>query len=196
MQSDDKLPETPPTEVADLPTSSSTRVEPLRREAMMVATERQNHALFAALFSLAGVGFGFGLSQLANANSTCHHQVTVQHQETRSAMPAPSIQTAPAPVAKLTWLGVEGHSAGGGAYVTKVFPGSPAEAAGLEDGDTIMAVDHQRISSFGDLIVEVRNHDKGERAILRYETLSGAMEASVVTFGDISRREFRHLANR
>ena len=60
----------------------------------------------------------------------------------------------------------------------------------------ILSIDHRSIGSFGDLIVEVRDHDKGEQAILRYATPEGELEATTVTFGEISRSEFRHLANR
>jgi hypothetical protein len=192
MQSEDNHPEIPPTEVAGTPTSSPT---PLRREAMMVATERQNSALFAALFSLAGVGFGFGLSQLASAGHNCSHMVTVQHEQSQARAPAPTLLASPAPIAKLTWLGVEGHSYGAqGALVDEVFPGSPAEAAGIEDGSVILSMDRTMITNFGSLISEVRNHSKGDRVRVRFADLGGDTQETWVTLGEISRNDFRQLS--
>lgn len=44
-----------------------------------------------------------------------------------------------------------------GAYVTQVVPGGPADDAGLEDGDLIIAVDSREVLVFGDLLSYIIN---------------------------------------
>ena len=57
------------------------------------------------------------------------------------------------------YLGVEGSPFGNqrGCYVSKVIPGSPAETAGLELGDTIMSVDGMEIHSFLGLVEALKS---------------------------------------
>jgi putative serine protease PepD len=80
--------------------------------------------------------------------------------------------------ARHVWLGVEGvdldpggatllHVAGG-ASVTKVADGSPASAAGLEDGDVITGVGGAPVTSMSDLVVGLRSHDPGETVDVEY----------------------------
>jgi S1-C subfamily serine protease len=172
---------------------------------MMIATERQRGALLAAVCSLAGVGLGFGLSQLAASNANCYHSVAVEHH--RSAPPVqasviPHTLTAPA-IAKYTWLGVEGHTIrdkdpttglGVGAVVTGVFPGSPAAAAGLEPGAIITGVEGTPVVSFPGLVAAIRSHDKGDRVtvdyILDHELSTYKIREAEVTLGDISKAQF------
>jgi putative serine protease PepD len=80
--------------------------------------------------------------------------------------------------ARHVWLGVEGtdldrggastlHVAGG-ASVTKVADGSPASAAGLQDGDVITAVGGTPVTSMSDLVVGLRAHDPGDTVEVEY----------------------------
>jgi len=55
-----------------------------------------------------------------------------------------------------------GEDTGDGAQVTKVMPGTPAQRAGLENGDVITAVDGQRVTDGIALIVAIRAHQPGE----------------------------------
>ncbi len=53
--------------------------------------------------------------------------------------------------------------AGDGATVTAVSPGSPAEDAGLEAGDVVVAVDGERVTDGIAMIVAIRAHQPGDR---------------------------------
>lgn len=64
--------------------------------------------------------------------------------------------------ARHTWLGVEGADGDGGARVTKVVGGSPAEQAGLANDDVIAAVDGTKITSMSALAVALRGHHSGD----------------------------------
>ncbi len=55
-----------------------------------------------------------------------------------------------------------GFSASEGAYVTAVASGSGAEAAGIEVGDIITAVDGEAITGASDLQLAIRSHDPGD----------------------------------
>ena len=57
------------------------------------------------------------------------------------------------------FLGVVGspfNNDGQGCYVGLVQPGSPAEIAGIQRGDTILSVDGKKLSNFNDLIVALK----------------------------------------
>ncbi len=55
---------------------------------------------------------------------------------------------------------------GSGAEVVNVPSGSPAESAGLEEGDVVVAVDDIRVSDGIGLIVAIRSHQPGETVVL------------------------------
>ena len=55
-----------------------------------------------------------------------------------------------------------GFSADSGAYVTGVESGSAADAAGIEVGDIITAVDGEEIEGASDLQLAIRSHDPGD----------------------------------
>ncbi len=50
-----------------------------------------------------------------------------------------------------------------GAYVDQVVTGGPADKAGIQAGDIVVAVDGVRVTSVDELIVEVRKHHVGDR---------------------------------
>jgi hypothetical protein len=62
-------------------------------------------------------------------------------------------QGSPAASGKRGWLGISMTSApyGGGAVITGVAPGSPAQMAGLQPGDLITQIDNQQIQSPADV---------------------------------------------
>jgi S1-C subfamily serine protease len=69
------------------------------------------------------------------------------------------------------WLGVSGDDGGGttdGAAVEKVTDGSPANAAGLQPGDTIISMDGQPIGSMAVLALSLRDYDAGAMVDLAY----------------------------
>ncbi|MEX2621167.1 MAG: trypsin-like peptidase domain-containing protein [Egibacteraceae bacterium] len=55
-----------------------------------------------------------------------------------------------------------------GAYVQEVQPGTPAEEAGLQADDVIVAVDDVPITSMTDLVIEVRGKSVGEQVTVTY----------------------------
>ena len=74
--------------------------------------------------------------------------------------------------------GVEGD----GATIDKVLVDTPAEAAGLEKGDVVVAVNGERVTNGIALIVTIRSHQPGETlefTILR----DGDEETAGVTLG-------------
>jgi len=67
------------------------------------------------------------------------------------------------------FLGVSGEDATGdraGALVTNIEPGGPAEAAGIEVGDIVVAVDAQSVQSITDLVGRIRSYAPGEMVVL------------------------------
>lgn len=67
------------------------------------------------------------------------------------------------------YLGVEGGDAvsgATGALIAAVVPGGPAEAAGLQPGDLVVAIDGELTPTFGDLGVAIRRHAPGEEIVL------------------------------
>jgi S1-C subfamily serine protease len=86
------------------------------------------------------------------------------------------------------YLGIEGGDAAGGsgsepgALIANVQPGSPAEEAGLQDGDLVTKVDGQPVSSFGDLGVVIRRHAPGDELALTVSR-DGEEQEITVTLG-------------
>jgi S1-C subfamily serine protease len=65
------------------------------------------------------------------------------------------------------WLGLSLDSAlAGGALVTAVHPGSPADEAGLDVGDVIIGIDGRDVDSPADVNEALANREPGEEADL------------------------------
>jgi putative serine protease PepD len=67
------------------------------------------------------------------------------------------------------FLGVEGQDASGsraGASITSVSSGSPADQAGLAEGDVVTALDGGPVASMIDLAAKVRTHQPGDTVAL------------------------------
>jgi S1-C subfamily serine protease len=65
-----------------------------------------------------------------------------------------------------------------------VIPGSPAEAAGVQAGDVIVAVDGEQISVDTDLSMLIVGHDPGDTVTLRVLRGNSAQEIEV-TLGEL-----------
>ncbi|MDQ4051703.1 MAG: trypsin-like peptidase domain-containing protein [Actinomycetota bacterium] len=75
-----------------------------------------------------------------------------------------------------------GELDGDGATIDKVLPDTPAEEAGLEKGDVVVAVDGERVTDGIALIVAIRSHQPGE--ILEFTYLrDGDEQTTEVTLG-------------
>ncbi len=70
-----------------------------------------------------------------------------------------------------------------GAYVAEVTAGSPADEAGLQPGDIIIALDGEEITSADGMILAVRSHKIGETVQITFMRGTDEMTADV-TFGD------------
>ncbi len=56
----------------------------------------------------------------------------------------------------------------GGATITAVSSGSPAADAGLKAGDTVTAVDGEKVTSSLDLVRQVHSHSSGDTITVTY----------------------------
>jgi putative serine protease PepD len=63
-----------------------------------------------------------------------------------------------------------------------VVPGGPAAAAGLQDGDVLVAVDEQRVTNADELIVEIRKRVPGEDVTIAFRR-DGDRQTTVVELG-------------
>jgi 2-alkenal reductase len=68
-----------------------------------------------------------------------------------------------------------------------VFPGSPAEAAGLQEGDIITAIDGERITGDTDLSMLIVPHEPGDTIVLRVLRGNDTEEIDV-TLGELPAR--------
>lgn len=117
--------------------------------------------------------------------------------------PAPPMPPMP-PGEPYTWLGVSTEKLSGdliekkdlkvkeGVYVIEVIEGSPAEKAGLQAGDVIVAVDGEEIADPRMLSATIRSKDVGDEVKITYfrdgkkrttETELGQREATSFSFG-------------
>ncbi|WP_428267098.1 PDZ domain-containing protein [Haliangium sp.] len=152
----------PTRDSSDGPRAESSALR-LKRETILMSSDRGRLGLLVALCSLAGVVVGFGISNMAVMRA--HHCPT---------MTVTSVPSA-APVDTPTWLGVRISDAReGGALVQKVEAGSPAADAGLRRGDVVTGVSRARcgrrfspITRASDLVRTVRSRDAGDSVRIR-----------------------------
>jgi S1-C subfamily serine protease len=64
------------------------------------------------------------------------------------------------------WIGVFPHPVEEGLVVAGLVPGGPGEAAGLREGDVIVRVDQEEVSSRRTLYAALWRHGPGERVVL------------------------------
>ena len=82
-------------------------------------------------------------------------------------------------------LGVSVESIGGdtgGARVTQVVAGSPAQSGGLQAGDVITKVDDTQVSDAQELVAAIRSHGSGDQVTITYER-AGQTKTVHVTLG-------------
>ncbi|GAA4903501.1 putative serine protease PepD [Stackebrandtia albiflava] len=70
-----------------------------------------------------------------------------------------------------------------GAVVTTVQPGSPAEDAGLVEGDVITAIGDTEVSSAADVAAAVQSRQPGDRVEITYSRDGGTSETVTATLG-------------
>jgi serine protease Do len=80
-------------------------------------------------------------------------------------------------------LGVRGNTQDGHCVISQVFPGMPAEHAGLEVGDVILAVDGREIGTFNELANVVSLKDPGDGMQLLIERDGELIEVTATLTG-------------
>ena len=71
-----------------------------------------------------------------------------------------------------------------GAMIVEVLPGTPAEEAGLQEGDIVVAVDSQRIGPAGNLARLIAQYEPGDRLTLQVRRGDRAPRAVRVKLGE------------
>jgi serine protease Do len=83
-------------------------------------------------------------------------------------------------------LGVQGSAEAGNCVITAVYPGMPAERAGLKKGDVITAVDGRPINTFDELQRIVFHKEEGDRLRLSINRDGKTIEVVAVLRGEKS----------
>lgn len=82
------------------------------------------------------------------------------------------------------WAGIKGQDADqGGAVLSTVDEGSPAAAAGLQEGDRVVAVDDQPVVSMPALVLAIRGHQPGDQLTLTIDR-AGRVEVLTVVLAE------------
>lgn len=71
--------------------------------------------------------------------------------------------------ARHAWLGIEGSRTADGPVVSVVVAGSPAEVAGVEEGDVLLHADGRPLPSMATLAAMIRDREPGDSISITYE---------------------------
>jgi putative serine protease PepD len=82
------------------------------------------------------------------------------------------------------YLGVQVGDADDGALLGGIESGSPADEAGLQDGDVVTKVDDDQVSNATDLTAAIRAHSPGDKVTITYER-DGDESTAEVTLGTL-----------
>ncbi|HUA71513.1 MAG TPA: PDZ domain-containing protein [Solirubrobacteraceae bacterium] len=89
-------------------------------------------------------------------------------------------QTPPVVSKSGAWLGIDVASTNqGGVMVVDVFPGSPAQAAGMEPGDVITQIDGHQILTPKDVRTAIAGKHPGDQVQLQFQGSGTSYTASV-----------------
>lgn len=131
-----------------------------------------NSIIESASGSSSGVGFAIPGNYAVEVAKTIISGQTVKH-----AYLGGSFQTVTAQNARRNNLSVN-H----GAFVAEVTSGSPADQAGIKQGDIITAIDDQEVTSSDGVVLAVRSHNVGDT--VQVKLMRGSQEMTVsVTLG-------------
>jgi S1-C subfamily serine protease len=89
--------------------------------------------------------------------------------------------------ARRAWLGVFAHALEDGVLIAGIVPGGPGDKGGLREGDLVVSIDAQQVSTRRELYTKLWSHEPGERLTLEVMR-DKAFKRLEVTGGD--RAEF------
>jgi S1-C subfamily serine protease len=89
--------------------------------------------------------------------------------------------------ARRAWLGVFAHALEDGVIIAGIVPGGPGDKGGLREGDLVVSIDAQQVSTRRELYTKLWSHEPGERLTLEVMR-DKALKRLEVTGGD--RAEF------
>jgi len=102
--------------------------------------------------------------------------------EVNSAQPVLGVETIDVALVDTQVVNRFGITAASGAFVQKVSSGSGAEAAGLQAGDVIVAIDGRRVRTSADVGQVVRSMDPGDTIEITFER-AGEEDTTTATLG-------------
>lgn len=82
------------------------------------------------------------------------------------------------------WLGISAADTGAGVGVADVEEGSPADEAGLEDGDVVTGLDGAALQGVEDLLAAMADHEPGDTVELTWTDGSGRSHTGDVELGE------------
>jgi putative serine protease PepD len=77
----------------------------------------------------------------------------------------------------------QAEEAPNGAYIAEVVPGGPADQAGIQSGDLVVAADGEDINNFDDLLTYIARHQPGDQIVLSIQR-DGDQGDVTVTLGE------------
>src|SRR5262245_18080717 len=84
---------------------------------------------------------------------------------------------------KRAWLGIYAHAAGGGVLIAGIVAGGPADKGGLREGDMIVSLNAEELSSRREFYTSLWKHAPGER--LTFEVMrDNSVRRLEITSGD------------
>lgn len=132
-----------------------------------------NTAILTDTNAYAGVGFALPSNTVANVYNQL---IGPDHRVSRGSIGIMfAAQENPA-IARV-------YGVNGGVTVSDVTPGSPAEAAGIKVGDTIVSVDSKQVKTGDDLVADIASRKPGSKVTLGY-IRNGKKQETTVTVAD------------
>lgn len=153
----------PPERAAAEPPTPPSRPSALTQTLRRLRAHPARGALLTAVAMLVSAAAGYAV--VSSLLSEGGHHSSAKARAPLAAHQSPAGASAPA------WLGVETTGVGliQGATILTVVPGGPADAAGLEPGDVITAIDARPVQTSTDLESALAQMHPGEQAQIRYD---------------------------
>jgi S1-C subfamily serine protease len=69
---------------------------------------------------------------------------------------------------------------GEGVLISGVLPGSPAEGAGMREGDRVVSLDGEKIGNLEDFTIQLKSHEPGDKVRVGFIRDGERMEIEAV----------------